>query len=287
MPPGSSSPARPVDAPQRISRLTDAPARPRCGPWFDVSTSAVLIGLGAFLASAVEMVEALTIVLGVGVVRGWRSTLIGVAAAVVALAALVAALGPALRLLPIGTLRLVVGALLLAFGLQWLRKAILRSSGYVALHDEDEAFRRERAQAASAGEERRAGLDWYAFTVAFKGVLLEGLEVVFIVISFGSAQGRLGLAAAGAGAAVVLVVVAGVLARGPLERVPENTIKFAVGLLLSSFGCFWGAEGVGVHWPGDELSLLGVIAFMAALSFLLVRVLRRQRLVPLSVGAEA
>jgi len=225
-----------------------------------VSTSAVLVGLGAFLASAVEMVEALTIVLGVGVVRGWRSTLIGVAAAVVALAALVAALGPALRLLPIGTLRLVVGALLLAFGLQWLRKAILRSSGYVALHDEDEAFRREREQAASAGDERRAGLDWYAFTVAFKGVLLEGLEVVFIVISFGSAQGRLGLAAAGAGAAVVLVVVAGVLARGPLERVPENTIKFAVGLLLSSFGCFWGAEGAGIDWPGDEASLLGVIA---------------------------
>jgi len=252
-----------------------------------MSTSAVLIGLGAFLASAVEMVEALTIVLGVGVVRGWRSTLIGVGAAVVALGALVAALGPALRLLPIGTLRLVVGALLLAFGLQWLRKAILRSSGYVALHDEDKAFRREREQAASAGDERRAGLDWYAFTVAFKGVLLEGLEVVFIVISFGSAQGRLGLAAAGAGAAVVLVVVAGVLARGPLERVPENTIKFAVGLLLSSFGCFWGAEGAGVHWPGDEVSLLGVIGFMAALSFVLVRVLRRQRLVPLSVGAEA
>jgi uncharacterized membrane protein len=252
-----------------------------------MSTSAVLIGLGAFLASAVEMVEALTIVLGVGVVRGWRSTLIGVGAAVIALGALVAALGPALRLLPIGTLRLVVGALLLAFGLQWLRKAILRSSGYVALHDEDKAFRREREQAASAGDERRAGLDWYAFTVAFKGVLLEGLEVVFIVISFGSAQGRLGLAAAGAGAAVVLVVVAGVLARGPLERVPENTIKFAVGLLLSSFGCFWGAEGAGVHWPGDEVSLLGVIGFMAALSFVLVRVLRRQRLVPLSVGAEA
>jgi uncharacterized membrane protein len=252
-----------------------------------VSTSAVLIGLGAFLASAVEMVEALTIVLGVGVVRGWRSTLIGVGAAVVALGALVAALGPALRLLPIGTLRLVVGALLLAFGLQWLRKAILRSSGYVALHDEDQAFRREREQAASAGDEQRAGLDWYAFTVAFKGVLLEGLEVVFIVISFGSAQGRLGLAAAGAGAAVVLVVVAGVLARGPLERVPENTIKFAVGLLLSSFGCFWGAEGAGVHWPGDELSLLGVIGFMAALSFVLVRTLRRQRLVPLSVGAQA
>jgi len=252
-----------------------------------VGTSAILIALGAFLASAVEMVEALTIVLGVGVVRGWRSTLIGVSVATFALAALVAALGPALRVVPIGTLRLVVGVLLLTFGLQWLRKAILRSSGYVALHDEDEAFRRERDQAAAAGRERKAGLDWYAFTVAFKGVLLEGLEVVFIVISFGSAQGRLGLAAAGAAAALLLVVVAGVLARGPLERIPENRIKFAVGLLLTSFGCFWGAEGAGVDWPGNDLSLLAVVGFIGALSFLLVSVLRRQRVTSLPVGAGA
>jgi uncharacterized membrane protein len=249
--------------------------------------STVLLIAGAFLASAVEMVEALTIVLGVGLVRGWRSPLIGVAAATIVLAALVAALGPALRVIPIGTLRLVVGALLLAFGLQWLRKAILRASGYTALHDEDEAFRRTRDQAAAAGDEQRAGLDWYGFTVAFKGVLLEGLEVVFIVISFGSAQGRLGLAAAGAGGALVLVVVAGVLARGPLARVPENTIKFVVGLLLTSFGCFWGAEGAGVAWPGDELSLLGVIAFLGVLSFGLVRALRRQRLAGVPTAAEA
>ncbi|MGB2954149.1 MAG: hypothetical protein WBB74_12270 [Gaiellaceae bacterium] len=249
--------------------------------------STILLILAAFLASAVEMVEALTIVLGVGLVRGWRSPLIGVAGATGVLAVLVGALGPALRLLPIGSLRLVVGALLLAFGLQWLRKAILRASGYTALHDEDEAFRQERDQAATAVHEERAGLDWYAFTVAFKGVLLEGLEVVFIVITFGSAQGRLGLAAAGAGAALVLVVVAGVLARGPLARVPENTIKFVVGLLLTSFGCFWGAEGAGVHWPGSELSLLGVIGFLVVLSFALVRVLRRQRLAPVSAEAEA
>jgi uncharacterized membrane protein len=252
-----------------------------------VSTGTILVVAGAFLASAVEMVEALTIVLGVGVVRGWRSTLIGVGAATIVLAALIAALGPALRVLPIVTLRLVVGALLLAFGLQWLRKAILRASGYTALHDEDEAFRRERDQAAAAGQEKRMGLDWYSFTVAFKGVLLEGLEVVFIVITFGSAQGRVGLAAAGAGAALVLVVVAGVLARGPLERVPENTIKFAVGLLLTSFGCFWAAEGVGVHWPGNELSLLGVIGFLVVLSYALVRALRRQRVAGLPVGAQA
>ena len=274
-----------------LGRLREGGGPPRSwlvrGDDMSVGTSAILIALGAFLASAVEMVEALTIVLGVGVVRGWRSTLIGVSVATFVLAALVAALGPALRVVPIGTLRLVVGVLLLTFGLQWLRKAILRSSGYVALHDEDEAFRRERDQAVAAGHERKAGLDWYAFTVAFKGVLLEGLEVVFIVISFGSAQGRLGLAAAGAAAALLLVVVAGVLARGPLERIPENRIKFAVGLLLTSFGCFWGAEGAGVSWPGKELSLLGVVGFVGALSFLLVRVLRRQRLTALPVGAEA
>jgi uncharacterized membrane protein len=251
-----------------------------------VSTSTVLLILGTFLASAVEMVEAVTIVLGVGVVRGWRSPLIGAGVATVVLAALVAALGPALRVVPIETLRLVVGALLLAFGMQWLRKAILRSSGHVGLRDEDEAFRRHRDEAATAGSEQRAGLDWYSFTVAFKGVLLEGLEVVFIVISFGSAQHRLGLAAAGAVAAVVLITLAAVLVRGPLERVPENTIKFAVGLLLTSFGCFWGAEGAGARWPGDELSLLGVIGFLGLLSFVLVRALRRQPRV-LTSGAGA
>src|SRR5207237_6014992 len=180
----------------------------------------VISFLTTFLASAVEAVEALTIVLAVGVVRGWRSALIGVGAATVVLGLVVAALGPALRLVPIGTLRLVVGALLLAFGLQWLRKAILRSSGFKALHDEDEAFLEERAQAAAAGAEQRAGLDWYSFTVAFKGVLLEGLEVVFIVIAFGSAQRRLGLAAAGAAGALVVVVVAGGRARGPASRAP-------------------------------------------------------------------
>jgi uncharacterized membrane protein len=240
-------------------------------------TATLLTALGAFLASAVEMVEALTIVLGVGVVRGWRSTLIGVAAAAVVLTGLVAVFGAALGSIPIDTLRFVVGALLLVFGLQWLRKAILRSSGYKALHDEDEAFREGRAAAAAAGTEQRAGLDWYSFTVAFKGVLLEGLEVVFIVISFGAAQGRFGPAIAGAAVAVLLVLVAGVAVRGPLERVPENTIKFVVGLMLTSFGCFWAAEGAGVHWPGDELSLIGVIAFFGAVSWAFVQMLRRRR----------
>ena len=250
-------------------------------------TSTVLLILGSFLASAVEMVEALTIVLGVGVVRGWRSPLIGVAVAGIVLLGLIAAIGPALGSVPIETLRLVVGSLLLVFGLQWLRKAILRSSGYKALHDEDEAFRAERERAAVAGGERRAGLDWYSFTVAFKGVLLEGLEVVFIVISFGAAQERLGPAVVGALAAVVLVVLAGLLVRGPLERVPENTIKFTVGLLLTGFGCFWAAEGVGVEWPGDELSLLGVVAFFALVSLGLVKALRRRRLATVPAAAPA
>jgi uncharacterized membrane protein len=250
-------------------------------------TDTIFLVLGSFLASAVEMVEALTIVLGVGVVRGWRSTLIGVAAAAVVLLGLIAIIGPALGSIPIDTLRLVVGALLLVFGLQWLRKAILRSSGYKALHDEEEAFREGRERAAAAGTDQRAGLDWYSFTVAFKGVLLEGLEVVFIVISFGAAQGRMGPAVVGAAVAVAVVVVAGLLARGPLERVPENAIKFAVGLLLTSFGTFWAGEGVGIDWPGDELSLLGVIAFFGIASFVLVRALRRQRLAGVPVGARA
>jgi uncharacterized membrane protein len=251
-----------------------------------MSTGTVLIVLGAFLASAVEMVEALTIVLGVGVVRGWRSTLIGVGAAGLVLTVLVLTLGPALQKIPIDALRLVVGALLLAFGLQWLRKAILRSSGYKPLHDEDETFREERASAAAAADTQRAGLDWYSFTVAFKGVLLEGLEVVFIVIAFGSAHDDFAPAVVGALVALAVVIVAGVLARGPLSRVPENTIKFAVGLLLTTFGCFWAAEGAGVDWPGDEVSLLGVLAFFGAVSFVLVRSLRRRRsLVP--AGAEA
>ena len=237
----------------------------------------VLLFLAAFLASAVEAVEALTIVLAVGVVRGWRSTLIGVGAAGLVLAALVAAFGPALQRIPIGTLRFVVGALLLAFGLQWLRKAILRASGYKPLHDEAEAFSRERREADAAASAGPGQIDWYSFTVAFKGVLLEGLEVAFIVVTFGATQGRLGLAAGAAAAAVVAVAVAGLVVRGPLARVPENTVKFAVGILLTSFGIFWGGEGAGVEWPGGDLTILGVIGFVGLYSFVLVRALSRRR----------
>ena len=247
----------------------------------------VLLFLTTFVASAVEAVEALTIVLAVGVVRGWRSTLIGVGAAAILLAAIVAVLGPALRLIPIDTLRFVVGALLLAFGLQWLRKAILRASGYKPLHDEAAAFARESAGAESASPATPKRLDWYSFTVAFKGVLLEGLELTFIVVTFGSTQGRLGLAAAAGAAAVVLVVAVGLVVRGPLERVPENTLKFVVGVLLTSFGILWGGEGAGVEWPGGDVAILGVIAFLGLLSLGLTRLLRQRRAALTSAAARA
>jgi uncharacterized membrane protein len=231
----------------------------------------------AFLASAVEFVEALTIVLAAGVSRGWRSALAGLGAATLVLAVIVAALGPALTHIPISALRLVVGGLLLTFGLQWLRKAILRASGFKALHDEDAIFAKELEGARAACGEQRAGLDWYGFTLAFKGVLLEGLEVAFIVVTFGSTQGRIGLAALGAGAALVIVVVVGVLVRAPLARVPENTLKFAVGAMLTTFGIFWSAEGAGADWPGDDAALPAVLAFVLLLSFAAVVTLRRRR----------
>jgi len=236
----------------------------------------------AFLASAVEFVEALTIVLAAGVSRGWRSALAGLGAATLALAIIVAALGPALTHIPISALRLVVGGLLLTFGLQWLRKAILRASGFKALHDEEEIFARELEEARSAGSEQRAGLDWYGFTLAFKGVLLEGLEVAFIVVTFGSTQGSIGLAALGAAAALVLVVIVGVLVRAPLTRVPENTLKFAVGTMLTTFGIFWSTEGAGADWPGDDAALPGVLAFVLVISFAAVALLRRRRRVALA-----
>jgi uncharacterized membrane protein len=246
-------------------------------------TSALLF-LSTFLASGVEFVEALTIVLALGTTRGWRSALVGAGAAALALSLLVALLGPALILLPITALRLAVGAVLLPFGLQWLRKAILRASGCIAHHDEEEAFRRETAEARRAGSGQRAGLDWYAFTLSFKSVLLEGLEAAFIVITFGSSDRNLPLAALAGAAALVLVVAAGVTLRAPLARIPENTVKFAVGILLTSFGIFWGAEGTGVSWPGDELALLGVVAFVSLSAFVFVRILRDRRSA-VSVGA--
>jgi uncharacterized membrane protein len=242
--------------------------------------------LTAFLASSVEAVEALTIVLGVGVVRGWRSPLLGVATAFAVLVSVVAVLGPALDRIPIEALQLVVGALLLVFGLQWLRKSILRASGFKALHDEEVAYREE--QELASGAPRASGrMDWYSFTVAFKGVLLEGLEVVFIVVALGSAQDAVGLAAAGAGVAVLLVMALGVAVHRPLSRVPENGLKLAVGLALTSFGCFWAAEGVGVEWPGGEASLPALVAYFGVVSYVLARTLRARRPAARLTGAAA
>jgi uncharacterized membrane protein len=216
-----------------------------------------------------------------GVTRGWRSALAGTGVALLALAVIVAALGPALTVIPIEILRLVVGALLLVFGLQWLRKAILRASGWRAVRNEDSVYEREAAAGRAAASEERAGVDWYGFTVSFKGVLLEGLEVAFIVLTFGSTQGSIPLAVAGAVAAVVLVVIAGVVVHGPLSRVPENTLAFAVGVMLTTFGTFWGAEGAGVDWPGGDAALPVVLAFVLVMSLGYVGALRRRRrLVP-------
>jgi uncharacterized membrane protein len=216
------------------------------------------LAISVFLACAVEAVEALTIVLAVGTTRSWSSAMSGVGAATVALAAIVAVLGPALVSLPIAVLRVLIGGLLLVFGLQWLRKAILRAAGLKAKHDELGIFEAE-AEAARAAGERRAGFDGYAFAIAFKGVLLEGLEVAFIVLTFGANQRRILLAAGAAGVAVLLVIAAGAAARAPLARVPENTMKFAVGVMLTSFGMFWGTEGAGASWPGGDAALLAII----------------------------
>src|SRR3954469_22653178 len=235
----------------------------------------VLLVVAAFLASAVEMVEALTIVLAVGVTRGWRSAGWGVGAAVGGLVVIVAALGPALANLPIDGLRLVVGAVLLIFGLQWLRKAILRASGLKALHDEEAIYEAEVAALGTNDKDRF--LDWYAFTVAFKGVFLEGLEVAFIIVTFGGAQHNVGIAALGAAAALVIVLLAGVIVHGPLTRVPENTLKFGVGVMLTSFGTFWSAEGAGVSWPGGDAAIVGLIVFVLGVWVALVRLLRRSQ----------
>src|SRR5947209_6479368 len=233
------------------------------------------LAVSVFLACAVESVEALTIVLAVGYTRSWRSSLTGVGAAVVTLAILTAALGPALTALPIDVLRVVVGALLLIFGLQWLRKAILRAAGLKARHDEAAAFAAERAAAREAGEVAE-GLDRYAFLISFKGVLLEGLEVVFIVLTFGANQHDVPLAAAAAGVAVLSVVLAGLAVHAPLSRVPENAMKFGVGVMLTSFGMFWGAEGAGAHWPGGDGALLVIVPSTFVASLAIVLSLRRR-----------
>ena len=235
--------------------------------------------LPAFLASVVEFVEALTIVLAVGVTRQWRSTLIGVAAAVAVLSVLVGVFGTAIVLfVPIAVLRLVVGAFLVIYGLQWLVKAILRAAGAKAKHDEAAIYAREIAAMREEPPVPAVGMDWISFTVAFKGVLLEGLEVAFIVVTFGASAGQIGPAALGAAVAGVLVLIVGVAVHRPLANVPENGLKFAVGLMLTTFGTFWAGEGIGIAWAWSDATLLAlfaiyVVASLAAVWYVRNRVL--------------
>jgi uncharacterized membrane protein len=243
-----------------------------------VSGAELSLAISVFLACAVEAVEAFTIVLAVGTTRRWRAALYGVGAATLVLAVLVAALGPALTSLPLGVLRVVVGGLLLTFGLQWLRKAILRAAGAKAKHDEEAIFATELAEAEAVPA--TAGFDGYAFAISFKAVLLEGLEVAFIVLTFGANQHDVGLAAAAAAVAILAVLGAGLALRAPLARVPENGMKFVVGVLLTSFGIFWGAEGAGASWPGGEASLAPLVAVVALAALAMVAEIKARAAAP-------
>lgn len=236
------------------------------------TTAAPAVG-AAFVASTVEVVEAFTIVLAVATLRGWRPALTGAVAALGALAVIVAALGPALGLVPLGALQIVIGVLLLLFGLGWLRKAVLRGAGLMALHDEDAIFERERTRIGDEVRSARAA-DGIAALASFKAVLLEGLEVVFIVLAVGAGRGLMIPASIGALAAFLVVMAAGLMIHKPLARVPENTLKFLVGVMLSAFGVFWTSEGLGAPWPGGDLALLGLVAAFAAAALALVALVK-------------
>ena len=250
------------------------------------TSNTVTLVVAVFLASAVESVEALTIIVAAGVSRGWRSALEGTAVALLVLAVLVGVLGPALvYLVPIDVLRVVVGVLLLVFGLQWLRKAALRAVGLKAKHDEDAIFR-EQVKALSAdevghpaassptGAGQRPKRDATGFAVAFKGTFLEGLEVVIIVLGLGGGSHQIGIAAAAAGAAVLVVAGIGVVVAHQLAGVPENAMKTVVGVMLVSFGTFWSGEGLGVHWPGSDLAIPVLVGVYAVVTWLVVQALR-------------
>ena len=241
-----------------------------------MSGNAGALFVAVFLACAVEAVEATTIVLAAGTSRSWRAAAQGTGAGLALLVVLIAGLGPAISAIPLRGLRVFVGGLLLILGLQWLRKAVLRASGNKSLKDEDEEYAREIAAARAVAVERRGVVpDWYAFVLSFKGVVLEGLEVVFIVLTFGANQHDIPLAAIAAVSAVVVVAAVGFAVKAPLARVPENTLKFVVGVMLTSFGMFWGAEGAGARWPGNDAALLVIIPGVALFSLTLARVLRR------------
>jgi uncharacterized membrane protein len=236
----------------------------------------------AFLASLVEAVEALTIVLAVATVRGWRPAGLGAFAGLLVLALIVVALGPLLDRVPLHLLQLAIGILLLLFGMRWLRKAILRSAGVIPLHDELTIFAAETAELREQARRNEARLDWLAALASFKAVLLEGLEVVFIVIALSAGRGMLIPASAGAVAACLLVAGVGLVVHRPLARVPENTLKFAVGVMLSAFGIFWTGEGLGVAWPGADLAIVGFAVLFLAVGLASVAFLRRPRIKALS-----
>ena len=258
-------------------------------------TDASSVGLvtAVFIAALVEFVEAFTIVLAIGITRGWRSAIAGVLAAVATLPLVTIVVGATLLRVPESMFQLVIGSLLLIFGLQWLRKAILRSAGLKAMHDEEQTFLEEREAARQAGDERKLGLDWFGFVVSFKAVFLEGLEVVFIVITFGLNADSIPLAAAGAAGAGGVVLLAGALMHKPLSRVPENTIKYAVGLLLATFGTYWAAEGLGVFtesresldWPGGDWAIPALLALWLTVSRMTVVLLRRMTVRPVAEAA--
>lgn len=244
------------------------------------STAAPTIG-AAFVASMVEVVEAFTIVLAVATIRGWRPAVLGTVAALSLLTALVLAFGPMLDRVPIHLLQFIVGVLLLLFGMRWLRKAILRAAGILALHDEMAAFASEAAELEAAAERDRFRLGWVAGIAAFKAVTLEGLEVVFIVIAVGAGHGLLWPASFGALAACLLVLAIGVVVHRPLARVPENTLKFGVGVMLSAFGVFWTGEGLDLAWPGGDLAIVAFVGVFLVVGLLAVPAARR-----LAPGAE-
>jgi uncharacterized membrane protein len=229
----------------------------------------------AFLSSLVEAVEALTIVLAVATVRGWRPAGLGAIGGLLLLAAIVLLLGPLLHTVPLQALQLAIGILLLLFGMRWLRKAILRAAGIIALHDEALAFASETAELREQARAQAARLDFVAGLASFKAVVLEGLEVVFIVIAVGAGHGLIGPASVGAVAACLLVAAAGLLVHRPLARVPENTLKFAVGVMLSAFGVFWTGEGLGVPWPGEDFAILGFAAAFLVAALAAVSLARR------------
>lgn len=239
-------------------------------------TSAAPAVSAAFLGSMVEAVEALTIVLAVASVRGWRPAGLGALSGLAVLAIIVLALGPLLNRVPLHPLQFLIGILLLLFGMRWLRKAILRAAGLIPLHDEAKAFEQETEQLREQARHHQARLDWVAGLASFKAVLLEGIEVVFIVLAVGAGHGLLFPASIGAVAACLLVVAVGFALHRPLARVPENTLKFVVGVMLSAFGVFWTGEGLGVAWPGEDLAIIGFAVLFLVIALLAVTLVRRQ-----------